>query len=228
MLYIFPCSVSLPSQSVQLLLIFFCFQSSIQIFIRTSLCHRNCLLCLTLFFLCTSFYYFHLLFYPMLSSPPSFILCSSELPHFTTMSFYLRFVFQMSLPAQFQLFFLAFPPFSSTHQVTDSRLQNSCSLPFQLTIAHFLQVSPSAHHIVYLGTFIRHPVFVFLLEISVNNRQIYPLRKIPNHASLLLVLAPHLPIISSSPMFPSPTYPFRSEVRAKTRVCDRSKRSIDS
>ena len=41
LLYILLCSVSLPSQSVQLLLTFFCFQSSIQIVIRTSLRHRN-------------------------------------------------------------------------------------------------------------------------------------------------------------------------------------------
>ena len=49
MLYIFSCSVSLPSQSVQLIFTFFCFQSSIQIFIHTSFCHRNCLLCLLFF-----------------------------------------------------------------------------------------------------------------------------------------------------------------------------------
>ena len=49
MLYIFPCSVSLSGQSVQLLFTF-CFQSSIQIVICTSLRHHNCLLCLTLFF----------------------------------------------------------------------------------------------------------------------------------------------------------------------------------
>ena len=41
-------ALSLPSQSVQLLFTFFCFQSSIQIVIRTSLRHCNCLLCLTL------------------------------------------------------------------------------------------------------------------------------------------------------------------------------------
>ena len=49
MLYIFPCSVSLPSQSVQLFFTFFCFQSSIQIVIRTSLRHFNCLLALLFF-----------------------------------------------------------------------------------------------------------------------------------------------------------------------------------
>ena len=50
MLYIFPYSVSLPRQSVQFIFTFFCFQSSIQIVICTSLCHCNCLLCLTLLF----------------------------------------------------------------------------------------------------------------------------------------------------------------------------------
>ena len=47
---------------------------------------------------------------------------------------------------------------------------------YYLTIAYFLQVPPSAHHIIYLGTFtttfIRHPVFIFFLEISVDNCQI--------------------------------------------------------
>ena len=64
MLYIFPCSVSLPSQSVQLLFIFFCFQYSIQIFIRTSLCHRNCLLCLALLFFVDLFTFFISYFVP--------------------------------------------------------------------------------------------------------------------------------------------------------------------
>ena len=56
---------------------------------------------------------------------------------------------------------------------------------YYLTIAHFLQVPPSAHHIIYLGTFsstfIRHPVLIFLLEISVDNRQIHPFSEIHNH-----------------------------------------------
>ena len=91
---------------------------------RTSLRHRNCLLCLTL---CISFYYFHLLFCPMLSLPLSFLLCSFEFPHSTTMSPCLLLVSQMSLPAQFQLFFLAFLLFYPTHQVTHLRLPKSWS-----------------------------------------------------------------------------------------------------
>ena len=133
------------------------------------------------------------------------------------MSLCLLFVSQMSLPVQFQLFFLAFPLFYSTHQVTILASQNpghllfkrfltTCLLQFSisylwlyflyfflfhhksyfayhhtvllcnariryyLTIAHFLYVSPSTNHIIYFGTFsatfIRHPVFVFLLEIK--------------------------------------------------------------
>ena len=88
---------------------------------------------------------------------------------------------------------------------------------YYLTIAHFFQVLPFAHHITYLGTFsttfICYPVFVFFLEISVDNRQIYPLGKIHNHRSLFLIPALYLPIISSSPMFPLPTCPFRSTAR---------------
>ena len=49
-----------------------------------------------------------------------------------------------------------------------------------IKIAHFLQVLPSVHHIIYLGTFyatfMRHPVFV-LLKISVYNCQLHPLAK---------------------------------------------------
>ena len=77
----------------------------------------------------------------------------------------------------------------------------------------FLLLLPYAHYIIYLGTFsatfIRHPVFVFLLEISVENRQIHSPSTTIN-PSLFLVPATYLPIISSSPMFPSPTYSFRS------------------
>ena len=168
----------------------------------------------------------------MLSLPLSFLLCSLELPHSTTMSPCLLFVSQMSLPVQFHLFFLAFPLFCPIHQVTHLASQNpghllpkrfliACLLQFlpsylwlyflcfflfqhknhfanhhtvplcdtliqyYLTITHFLQVPPSAHHIIYLGTFsstlIRHPVFIFLLEISIDNRQIQPFSKIHNH-----------------------------------------------
>ena len=56
---------------------------------------------------------------------------------------------------------------------------------YYLTIAHFLQVSPSAHHIIYLGTFsatcISHHAFIFILEISIDNCQIHPFPKIHNH-----------------------------------------------
>ena len=65
-----------------------------------------------------------------------------------------------------------------------------------LTIAHFLHVPPSAHHIIYLvtfsATFIPPLVFVFL-EISVDNRQIHPFCKIHNHRSFLFQhVLPHL------------------------------------
>ena len=147
----------------------------------------------------------------MLSLPLSFLLCSPELPHSTTMSPRLLFISQMSLPVQFELLFLAFLLFYTTHLVTILASQNpghllskrfltACLLQFPpsylwlyflcfflfhhkshfayhhtvllcdilihyyLTIAHFLQFPPSAHHIIYLGTFsatfIRHPVFI--------------------------------------------------------------------
>ena len=85
-LYIFPRSVSLPSQFVQLLLNFFYFQSSIQIFICRSICYCNCLLCLTL--LCKSFYYFYLLFYSMLSLLFLFFIlsCTSSFQHYVSLS----------------------------------------------------------------------------------------------------------------------------------------------
>ena len=51
-----------------------------------------------LFFFCTFFYSFYLLFCPTLSSRVSFLLCFPIPPHFTTMSSYLLFVSQMSLP----------------------------------------------------------------------------------------------------------------------------------
>ena len=168
----------------------------------------------------------------MLLLPFSFLLCSPELPHSTSMSPCLLFVFQMSLPEQFQLFFLGFLLFCPTHQVTHPCLQNPsnllskrflpvCLLQFPpsyvwlyflcfflfhhkshfayhhtvllcnafiyyyLTITHFLQVPFSVHHIIYLGTFsstfIRHPVLIFLLEMSIENRQIHSFSKIHNH-----------------------------------------------
>ena len=73
-------------------------------------------------FLCRSFYYFHFLFCPIFSLSLSFLLCSPELPHSTTMSSCLLFVFQMSLPVQFQMFFLAFLLFCPTHQIIHSYL----------------------------------------------------------------------------------------------------------
>ena len=128
MLYIFPCSVSLPSQSVQLLFTFFCFQSSIQIIICMSLCHCNCLLCLILLFFVFSFFFLVfsslILFHAFFTSS---LLCSFELPHSTTMSPCLLFISQMSLPVQYQLFFLAFLPFCPTHQVTHPCLPKSWS-----------------------------------------------------------------------------------------------------
>ena len=127
MLYIFPCSVSLPSQSVKLFLTFFCFQSSIQIVIRTSLRHCNCLLYLTFLFFVDLFSTFisyfvpcflclFLFFYTLLNfliPPPclpvsfSFSKCHSQY--------------------SFSCFFLAFLLFCPTHQVIHSCLPESWS-----------------------------------------------------------------------------------------------------
>ena len=134
----------------------------------------------------------------MLFLPLSFLLCYTILSHSITMSPCFHFVSLMSLSAQFQLFFLAFPLFYSTHQVThfasqspghllSKRFLTACVVQFlpsylwlyflcfflfhhkshfayhhtvlfcgalihyYLTIAHFFQVPPSAHHIIYLG-----------------------------------------------------------------------------
>ena len=84
------------------LLSFFCFQSSMQIFIRTSLRHCNCLLYLTLLFFVHLFTIFISYFVPCFFCLfLSFLLWSPVLSHSTTMSPYLLFVFQMPLPAQF-------------------------------------------------------------------------------------------------------------------------------
>ena len=124
-LYIFFCSVSLPSQSVQLLLTFFCFQSIIQN-PHTHVPSPSQLPSLPYSsFLCRSFQYFHLIFCPMVSSILSFLLCSPELSHSTTMSSCLLCVSQMSLLAQFQLFYLAFLLFYITYQVTHPCLPKS-------------------------------------------------------------------------------------------------------
>ena len=104
MLYIFPCSVSLPRQFVPLLFTFFCFQFTIQIFIRTSLCHCNCLLYIIVFFF-VNFSSFLSLILSHVFTASFFLLCFPVLPHSTTMSPYLIFGFQMSLSAQSQPFF---------------------------------------------------------------------------------------------------------------------------
>ena len=121
---IFPCSVSLPSQSVQLLFTFFCFQSSIQIFIHMSLHHCNCLLCLTLVFFVYLFSIFISYFVPCFFC---LFLFFYALLNFLIPPPYLHFVSQMSLPVQFQLFFLAFLLFCPTHQVTHPCLPKSWS-----------------------------------------------------------------------------------------------------
>ena len=101
-------------------------------------------------FFYTFFEYFHLIFCPILPSPLSFLLCSFELPHSTTISPCLLFVSQVSFPARFQLFFVAFLLFCPTHQVTHPCLPKSCS-PLILTLLDSL--SPSVHHLIFGFTF---------------------------------------------------------------------------
>ena len=92
MLYIFPCSVSLPSQSIQIIFTF-CFQSSIQIVICMSLHHCNCLFCLTLLFFVDLFSIFYfvlcflclfLFFYALLNFliPPPCLSVSFSFPKY--------------------------------------------------------------------------------------------------------------------------------------------------
>ena len=86
---------------------------------------------------------------------------------------------------------------------------------YYLTIAHFFQVTPSSHYMIYLGTFsatfIRNVVFIFLLKISIDNRPIHRFPKIHNHSFFLIscssTVPPHYFLI---PYFPSPTCPLRS------------------
>ena len=89
----------------------------------------------------------------MLSLPLSFLLCSPELPHSTTMSPCLLFVSQMSLPVQFQLFFLAFPLFCPTHQVTHPSSQNSGHLLSKRFLTACLFQFPPSYLWLYLSAF---------------------------------------------------------------------------
>ena len=70
--------------------------------------------------------------------------------------------------------------FNSTLGFTTLVQQNSNNAIYLLNY----QV-PSAHHIIYLGTFsstlICHPVFIFFLKINIDNCQIQPFHKIHNH-----------------------------------------------
>ena len=124
MLYIFPCSVSLPIQSVQLFFTFFCFQSSIQIIICMSLCIATAFFAL-LFFSLYTFLVFSFLILSHAFFASFFSFSSFELSHSTTMSPCLLFVSQMSLPVKFQLLFLAFLLFCPTHQVIHPCLPES-------------------------------------------------------------------------------------------------------
>ena len=90
-------------------------------------------------------------------------------------------------PSYLWLHFLCFFPFHQKSHFAYHHTVLLCNalIHYYLTIAHFLHVPFSAHHIIYLGTFsatfIRHPVFIFLLEINVDNRQIHPFPKIHYH-----------------------------------------------
>ena len=90
-------------------------------------------------------------------------------------------------PLYLWLYFLCFFLFHHKSHFAYHNMVLLCDalIHYYLTIAHFLQVPPSAHHIIYLdtfsATFIHHPVFIFLLEISIDNYQIHPFPKIHNH-----------------------------------------------
>ena len=63
-------------------LTFFCFQSSTQILIRTSLCYRNCFLCLIRFFFVHLFTIFISYFIPcFLRLFPFMLFCTSSFHH---------------------------------------------------------------------------------------------------------------------------------------------------
>ena len=116
--------VSLPSQMPSLS------YSSLYIFLLFSsltLCHAFLASFFSFMFSCTS----------------SFLICSPVL-----LSPYLLFVSQISLPAQFQLFLLAFLLFYPTHQVTHPCLPKSWS-PLVKTVLDSL--SPSIFTILSLA-----------------------------------------------------------------------------
>ena len=89
----------------------------------------------------------------MLSSHLSFILCSLELPHSTTVSPCLLFVSQMSFPVQFQLFFLAFLLFCPTHSVTHPCLPESWSHLVKRFLTIFLLQFPPSYFWAYFLCF---------------------------------------------------------------------------
>ena len=126
MLYIFPCSASLPSQSVQLFSPSFVSNLAYKLSYACPFAIATAFFALH-FFSLYIFLVFSFLILSHVSLPLSFLLCSLELPHSTTMSPCLLFVSQMSLPVQFQLFFLAFLLFCPTHQVTRPCLPESWS-----------------------------------------------------------------------------------------------------
>ena len=113
-LYIFSCSVSLLSQSVQLPSPFFVsnlaykFHTHVPLPLQLPSLPYSFFLCIDLFSIFISYFV-------------SCFLCvflffyAPDLPHSTTISPCLLFVSHMSLPVQFQLFFLVFPVFCLTH-----------------------------------------------------------------------------------------------------------------
>ena len=98
--------------------------------------------------------------------------------HILPKRFFIACLFQFS-PSYLWLYFHCIFLFSHESHFAYHHTVLLCDalIHHYLIIAHFLQVPPSAHHIIYLctffTTFIRHLLFVFFLKISVDNRQIH-------------------------------------------------------
>ena len=134
------------------------------------------------------FFLAFLLFFPIHQVP---VIAFQNPGHLLSKRFLTACLFQFP-PSYVWLYFLCFFLFYHERHFAYHHTVLPCDalIQYYFTILHFLQVPPSAHHIIYLGTFsatfVHYPVLFFLLEISVDNRQIHPFRKIYNHRSFLI------------------------------------------
>ena len=140
MQYIFPCSVSLPSQSVQLLFTFFCFQSNIQIVIGMSLCDCNCLLCLTLLCILET-----KLLKKSSNKSETRVWCFSFLSSLVSNIKFLVYLFSIFISYFFPCFLASFFSF---YALLNFLIPPPC---LSLSLIHFPNVTPSTVSAVFLA-----------------------------------------------------------------------------